>query len=379
MTASGCDHFPESENISAPGPFGGIRVTTRTTGVDLDATGYEVSAAGSVRRMPSSGTITLGRLPASDYLVTFSDIAANCEPTDAAPRIVTVLKGDTAAITFDVVCARMTQLVYVDSVGSSNRDIFVINTDGRNVSRLTRDVEFENDPTWSPDGSRIAFTRGRDPDTDLYVMNADGSNVLRLTNDAFTHYRPAWSPDGQRIAFVTERDGNADIYVMDADGRGATRLTNDPRRDADPAWSPDGLTIAFARASGVGNDADIYVMNADGTNPVRLTNTPDRDFDPAWSPDGSRLAFARAWQQGMQSVIVTMNADGSVVAPVLVAVGSRPSWSPDGRLIAFEGYDCDFYYGCYYGVISTTVRIVRPDGTNLLDIRSPAYSPAWRR
>ncbi len=85
---------------------------------------------------------------------------------------------------------------------------------------------------------RIAFHSDRDGNPEIYVMDADGSNVTRLTNDPADDGFPTWSPDGSRIAFFSDRDGNPEIYVMDADGSNVTRLTNHPALDAVPAWSP---------------------------------------------------------------------------------------------------------------------------------------------
>ena len=89
-----------------------------------------------------------------------------------------------------------------------------------------------------PAGNRIAFVSNRDGNFEIYVMDADGSNQTRLTNDPGWDTMPAWSPDGSRLAFGSDRDGNAEIYVMDADGSNQRNLTNNPAWDGDPAWSP---------------------------------------------------------------------------------------------------------------------------------------------
>ena len=76
-------------------------------------------------------------------------------------------------------------------------------------------------------------------------MNADGSGQTRLTDNQAGASDPSWSPDGRRIAFVSYRDGNREIYVMNADGSGQTRLTDNPAWDISPSWSSDGTRIAF--------------------------------------------------------------------------------------------------------------------------------------
>jgi Tol biopolymer transport system component len=123
-------------------------------------------------------------------------------------------------------------------------------------------------PTWSPDGSRIAFQSLRGGNEDIYVMDADGSNLIRLTTSVAADMHPAWSPDGTRIAFVSSRGADYDIYVMNADGSGQTALTNGDGMDEQPSWSSDGQRIAFT--SDRNNDVGLYVMNADGSGVQRL-------------------------------------------------------------------------------------------------------------
>src|SRR5436190_24267124 len=109
-------------------------------------------------------------------------------------------------------------------------DIYLMNANGTGIQRLTDDLAFDFWPSWSPDGSRIAFTSDRDSQTgsvnlEIYVMNADGTGVTRVTSDTAQDDEPAWSPDGTRLAFRSNRDGNAEIYVVNADGSGRGRLT----------------------------------------------------------------------------------------------------------------------------------------------------------
>ncbi len=238
-----------------------------------------------------------------------------------------------------------------ESMRDGNSEIYVVNADGSGQRRLTRNPARDFAPAWSPDGQRIAFVRDRDririrgrPRThrpEVYVMNADGSRQVRLVRRgrqplwspdgrrlAFTRGQGGgsayvvnvdgsgernvtrgpvgdftWSPDGRRIAFDSERDGNSEIYVVNADGGGLRRLTRNAGRDLAPAWSPDGRRIAFAGSRG------IHVMNADGSRQRNLMRKPMRDFAPAWSPDGRRIAFG-SLRDGNAEIYV-MNADGS--------------------------------------------------------------------
>ena len=92
----------------------------------------------------------------------------------------------------------------------------------------------------APAANRIAFASTRDGDLEIYMMDADGSNQTRLTNNPANDASPAWSPDGSRITFHSNRGGDSEIWVMDTNGSNQIRLTNNPAYDECPAWSPDG-------------------------------------------------------------------------------------------------------------------------------------------
>ena len=253
-----------------------------------------------------------------------------------------------------------------------NWDVYVMNADGSDVTRLTDAAAWDQWPSWSPDGMRIAFHSDRDESWDIYAMNADGSDVTRLTDDTASDLGPSWSPDGRRIAFYSDRDGDFEIYVMDADGSGVTRLTDSPEPDWHPSWSPDGGRIAFV--SERDGDFEIYVMNADGSDVTRLTDDTATDSSPSWSPDGRRIAFASDRDGDFE--IYVMNADGSDVTQLTDDTASDlgPSWSPDGQRIAFmSSRDGDW-----------DVYVMNADGsgvTSLTDNRAttdwyPSWSPA---
>ena len=113
-------------------------------------------------------------------------------------------------------------------------NIHLMDIDGKNVQLLTKGIVEEGGPTWSPDGKQIAFRSTR-AGGGIYVMNSNGRNVRRLTFFEEDQH-PAWSPDGKKIAFISLRDPIPKVYVMDADGRNQQRLIHDHVSEGPLAW-----------------------------------------------------------------------------------------------------------------------------------------------
>ena len=216
---------------------------------------------------------------------------------------------------------------------SSTGDIFVVNRDGTGLKQLTFDSELDDQPAWSPDGTKIAFRSFRTLGLgDIWVMNADGSNLVNLTPDALPattdEAQPAWSPDGTRLAYAGNAGGNVDLWTMRADGSDKRRLTETADYDTEPTWSPDGLRIAFRRSTPkIGSD--LAMIDAAGGEVTRFTEPGDA-VAPAWSPDGKLIAFSVHPLGGGSPQIYTMHPDGTNVtlrtSDYRWNGGRNPSW-----------------------------------------------------
>lgn len=215
-----------------------------------------------------------------------------------------------------------------------NFEIYTMDADGSNLSRLTEDLGEDRQPAWSPDGTRLAFVSSRDGNAEIYVMNADGSSPTRLTTNDASDLAPTWSPDGASIVFVSNRTGNDDIFRLNAtDGSGVTNLTNDVDDDFSPAFAPDGQTIVFA-SNRAGGQYEIYRMDAAGFNVVRLTNNDRNDYNPSIS--AGRITFQS--DRADNDEIFSMNLDGSNQVNITNDAGfdNEPARSSDGSRIAFS-------------------------------------------
>ena len=217
-------------------------------------------------------------------------------------------------------------------------------------------------PSYSPDGTRIAFVHDAGGLGQVFVMNADGSNAVNLSANRFCDRAPVWAPDGAGIAFLSDRGGDWDIWLMNADGSGQRRLAGNPGLDRAVVWAPDGSRIAWeSHVSGI---PSIWICDADGSgsrpllapdrpltiqqlqagadqvfNFAEVDNVfPDNTFyltDPVWSADGRQLA-ATGLGSHSGRVVVVLDADGSRMLQVIGWIGgvAQLAWSPDGTQLA---------------------------------------------
>ena len=285
------------------------------------------------------------------------------------------LPTETPSPTAPVIVARSVPSIAYQSRGSGEAQwsIYVMNSDGSDRSRLAEAQSgFLSAPSWSPDGSKLAFVSVQDGSPDIWLMNSDGSDPVNLTQHEAKDHSPAWSPDGEWIAFASVRDSLYwELYLMRPDGSDVQRLTWwEDASDLSPTWSPDGTRIAFA--SKRDGNWEIYMMDRDGGNLVRLTDHEADDTNPAWSPDGGRIAFAST-RDGYPEIYVMAIAGGDAVnisnAPFSSEHG--PTWSPDGGRIAFYS-DRDGEWDIY---------IMASDGSDVLKLtgdNSNDQVPAWR-
>jgi Tol biopolymer transport system component len=227
-------------------------------------------------------------------------------------------------------------------------DIWTVNPNGSNPVQLTANSrDWDESPAWSPNGKRIAFVN-KDPVADqpnlagrIYIMDPDGSDRIEISPPkGESVYDPSWSPDGQRIAFSSQP--SCDIFLANAGGTGTPKKLTTPGFlgcAVGQEWSPDGTQMAFQGYVHDSSWADIYVMNVSpqgGTSELRrLTDFRMDDKEAAWSPDGTEIAFTsnRVPQWEIYKVDVkSLKVTRLTHSPLS---DTEPTWSPDGEHIAY--------------------------------------------
>jgi Tol biopolymer transport system component len=223
-------------------------------------------------------------------------------------------------------------------------NLFVMDTDGSRVQQLGAFDLFNAQPRWSPDGSRIVFAApgyidspdpltDRDWDPEIFVINSDGSGLRQLTHNRESDGVPTWSPDGTQIAFMSPLLGDMDIYVVDAacvecspQPLASGRLSEYFSADTSLVWSPDGRYLAAVLYND--GNPDIHRIEV-ATGEVRnLTEHPNTDQSPVWSPDGRRIAFTSNRDGNLEIYVMDVNGTHLRNLTRHQAVDYSPAWWP---------------------------------------------------
>lgn len=233
------------------------------------------------------------------------------------------------------------EIVYASWKGEhsdSGWNLWVLPASGGKARKLTSSAGRDHYPSWSPDGSKIAFCRGQVGTRDIWVVPSDGGTARRLTQHAADDLLPSWSPDGRWIAFVSKRSGNTDIWIVRADGGQPLQVTDTPEYvDLMPAWSPDGSQLTITSTPVF---YSLWVGDMDGGHWYNLTTdilSNNWARTAAWSPDGKDIAYLKKGPEGIDIWKFSKGSEDPVPVTRSGNALAGLSFSPDGKRIVFVG------------------------------------------
>jgi TolB protein len=242
-----------------------------------------------------------------------------------ADDIVKVLSGEKPIFT--------SKIVFV-SDRDGNDELYMMDYDGQNQTRLTFNKIRDYMPAWSADGKKIAYTSYKNFVAGLYILDLEAGKITPVSTRG-NNFAPSFSPDGKKLAFCStmDMDGNSEIYIANADGKNIKRLTFNEAADLAPSWSPTSREIAFV--SDRSGSPQIYIMDAEGSNMRRVSFGGTYHDSPAWSPTGDRIIYVSRVENIFDLYILNLRNNQITKLTESNARNESPSWSPDGRHVVF--------------------------------------------
>lgn len=406
LASCGGDSATTDPDVAADGT---VNVVVQTTGLDPDADGYEISAAGTSASVGANGQVSF-TLPPGLTEFSLSGQAANCVP-ERVLQVATVRAGASAELSFQVVCFR-DPILFQRSDPDGSRGIWVTDASGSVEAVPLVSGAPDRGPVvdiaerqfdWSPDRSLVAYIL---EDLEAAVPRslriiAFNKSEERILNGTSPREVPAFSPDGTRLVFrevVTFR--RWDLIQTDLNGGNRSPVYGgDLHFGWNPTWSEDGSRIAFTGKRLAFSPARQGVWVADGTppsgpeqhtfglGPLQAGESDGEDWhmDPQFSPDGTSVIFRlERWNTGEVDIYSVPVGQPGVVTPVLENPGVSdfyPRWSPDGSRIAWSqcSGSCPTRTLPTSGALSTELWVMNADGSapTQLAVTGSGWGLSW--
>jgi Tol biopolymer transport system component len=221
-------------------------------------------------------------------------------------------------------------------------ELSLVNLQGKVIGKALESDEPLLEPTWSPDGTQLAFVSIDNGQLQIFIVARDQTGKMNLTKSNSLERNPTWSPDSSQIAWTrVEEDNKHSIWVMQKDGSNAKCVSDPSVMCSNPNWSPDQRCIAFSTERPDEVNFRLWKMNADGSEPKELyKELLLRVVYPSWAPDGKQIAFGGLGTEGrVQLCICDHTGEGFQQLTHDDKQCSYASWSPDGQYIAYVRFD----------------------------------------
>ncbi len=225
-----------------------------------------------------------------------------------------------------------TRLAYV--VQKSNTyELQIADADGQNPQVMLRSKHSIISPSWSPDGSKLAYVSFEANKPVVYVQTLSSGQRFPIANFKGNNSAPTWSPNGSQLAIVLSRDSISQIYTINADGSGLRRVMRSPLIDTEPQYTPDGGSLIFT--SDRGGNPQIYRVPVSGGDAQRITFNGSYNISPAISPDGNNLVYVTR-RDGAFRIAMQNMGSGSETLLTAGPDDQSPSFAPNGMQILYS-------------------------------------------
>ena len=246
------------------------------------------------------------------------------------------------------------------------KEVYVIDYDGFNLRRLTKDNSINILPKWVPGANSLIYTSYLYGNPDLFLIDLTNSKRKAVSTIQGLNSPTAFSPDGKTMAATLSRGEYPNLYLLNADGVVQRRLTQGRYIDTSPCFSPSGREISFI--SDRAGYPQIYIMDIDGVNLRRLATKGNCDT-PAWSPKGDKIAFTMKLDNNFDIFIYDLPKSQVIRLTEKQGDNENPTWSQDGRFIAFSSTRSG----------KAEIYIIGLDGytRKLVEMPGSSFTPAW--
>ena len=261
-----------------------------------------------------------------------------------------------------------TRIAYV--VKSTGRyELQIADADGANAQTALASREPIISPTWSPDGTHLAYVSFEAKKPIVYVHSLATGRRHVVANFKGSNSAPAWSPDGKQLAVVLSKDGGSQMYLINADGSGVKRLAHSSGIDTEPRFSPDGQWIYFT--SDRGGSPQIYRMPAAGGDAERITFQGNYNVTPRISPDGKSMVYIARTDGRFQVALMDLATKQTQILTD-TSRDESPSFAPNGRMII---YATEINGRGVLATVSIDGSIKQTLSVQAADVREPAWGP----